>query len=157
MDQFYFHTEKITIGYDDKPLIEDISIGVKKGEIVTMIGPNGAGKSTLLKSIIRELKLLGGASFLEEKDLSEVSEKELAKKLSILMTERIKPELMTCFDVVATGRYPYTNSLGLLKKEDEKIIGEALAMVNGEELANKDFNCISDGQKQRILLARCIA
>lgn len=156
-ETYYFHTEKMVIGYNKKPLMEPITIGVEQGEIVTIIGPNGAGKSTFLKSIIGQLELIDGVAILEGTDMKSLKENEVAKKLSILMTERVKPELMTCFDVVAMGRYPYTGRFGLLTNEDRQIVSDALQMVDGLALANCDFNEISDGQKQRILLARCIA
>ena len=76
--------------------------------------------------------------------------------MAVVLTDRMKPELMTCYEVVATGRYPYTGRLGILTKEDEKKVEEAMAAVHAVELGNRDFNEISDGQKQRILLARAI-
>ena len=85
-----------------------------------------------------------------------MEDRELAQKLSIVTTERINPELMTCWDVVSTGRYPYTGRLGLLSQEDRQIVMESLARVHGEELAKQPFSCISDGQRQRVLLARAL-
>ena len=72
------------------------------------------------------------------------------------MTERMKPELMTCHDIVATGRYPYTGKLGILSREDEQKVDEAMEAVHAQELGDRDFNAISDGQRQRVLLARAI-
>ena len=85
-----------------------------------------------------------------------MEDRELAQKLSIVTTERINPELMTCWDIVSTGRYPYTGRLGLLSQEDRQIVMESLARVHGEELAKQPFSCISDGQRQRVLLARAL-
>lgn len=153
---FYVYTDGLTVGYDGVPLISDIRIGVRRGEILTLIGPNGSGKSTILKSIIRQLALLAGTVVLGGQDIGTVPERELAKKMSILMTERIRTEYMTCRDVVATGRYPYTGKLGLLSEHDHAVVDEAVRLVHAEAFAETDFSRVSDGQRQRILLARAI-
>ena len=156
MNEYYFHLDHLTVGYDKKPLIKDICIGIEKGEIVTLIGPNGSGKSTILKSITRRLKLVGGNVEFDGKNLHELSFRELATKMAVVLTERMKPELMTCHDIVATGRYPYTGRLGMLTREDEEKVEKAMRAVHAEELGGRDFNAISDGQRQRVLLARAI-
>jgi iron complex transport system ATP-binding protein len=156
MSDLIFRTKGLTVGYNGKPLIRDIEIEVKAGEILTLIGPNGSGKSTILKSVTRQLKILGGAVYIGEKDLMQISLKELAKQMSVVLTERMKPELMTCRDIVATGRHPYTGNLGLLSEEDEQIVDESMESVHVLDLQNRDFNAISDGQRQRVLLARAI-
>lgn len=156
MQEYYLSTKKMTVGYEGKPLIRDIDIRIKKGEILTLIGPNGAGKSTILKSIAGQLGLLGGAVYLDEKSLAGMKREELAKEMSVVFTQKIKSELMTCEDVVATGRYPYTGRFGILSKEDWKVVREAMDLVHVTDLAGEDFNKISDGQKQRVMLARAI-
>lgn len=156
MKKDYIYTENMTVGYGKTPLIRQIHLHVKQGEIVTLIGPNGAGKSTILKSIIKQLDLLEGAVYLDGTCMKKMSERETAKKMSVMMTERVCPELMTCEDVVAAGRYPYTGPLGILTSRDREKIQEAISLVHGEDLALKDFSEISDGQRQRILLARAI-
>lgn len=156
MNEYYFHLDHLTVGYDKKPLIKDICIGIEKGEIVTLIGPNGSGKSTILKSITRQLKLVGGNVEFDGKNLHELSFRELSTKMAVVLTERMKPELMTCHDIVATGRYPYTGRLGMLTREDEEKVEKAMRAVHAEELGGRDFNAISDGQRQRVLLARAI-
>ena len=95
MEEYFIQTEQLTVGYDGKPLIKDIEIRLKKGEILTLIGPNGAGKSTILKSMTRQLKLVGGAVYLDGEMMSRMSGKDVAKRLAVVMTERIRPELMT--------------------------------------------------------------
>ena len=156
MADFYFQTSQLTVGYDGKPLIRDITIDIAKGEIVTLIGPNGAGKSTILKSITRQLKAIGGTVVLDGRNLASLSYKSLATRMAVVLTERMRPELMTCRDIVATGRYPYTGRLGLLTKQDEEKVSAAMEAVHALELSHRDFNTISDGQRQRILLARAI-
>lgn len=152
----YLYTERMAVGYGKTVLIDDVSIRVARGEIVTLIGRNGAGKSTILKSIIRQLALMGGRVVLDGSDLAALDMQQTAKKMSVLMTERIHPEMMSCFDVAAMGRYPYTGRFGALSGEDKKKVREALSLVHAWELAETDFSCISDGQRQRVLLARAI-
>lgn len=123
MEENYILTENMTVGYGGIPLIRQIGIHVRPGEIVTLIGPNGAGKSTILRSVIRQLGLLEGAVYLDGTPMQQMGEREIAKRMSILMTERIHPELMTCEDVVSTGRYPYTGRMGILTAEDRKRSG----------------------------------
>ena len=152
----YFRMDKLSVGYNGKAIIRDICVDIKKGEIVTLIGPNGAGKSTILKSITRQLSLIKGKVFFDEENLHGMSYRDLSKKMAVVLTERLKTELLTCYDIVASGRYPYTGKLGLLTPEDERMIDEAIAAVNATELGPRDFNAISDGQRQRILMARAI-
>ena len=155
-DNYFFHTEKLTVGYNGVPLIQDIEIGLKKGEILTLIGPNGAGKTTIIRSMIQQLKPVAGVVYLEQKPMKDISGHELSKRLSVVLTERIRPEMMTCREVVATGRYPYTGRFGILGEEDNKIVDEAMELVDITFLKDRDFLKTSDGQKQRVMLARAI-
>lgn len=156
MDNYFFYTQKLCVGYNNKILIEDIKIELPKGEILTLIGSNGAGKSTILKSIAGQLKTISGAVYLEHENLTKMSSELIAKKMSVVFTERIKTELMTCKDVVATGRYPYTGRFGILSQKDWEIVEETMELVHVTELAACDFREISDGQRQRVMLARAI-
>lgn len=156
MEKFYFYTEGLTVGYHGVPLIKNIEIRLKKGEILTLIGPNGAGKTTILKSIIRQLAPVGGTVWLDGSEMASLTGKELSTKMSVVLTERVRPELMTCEDVVATGRYPYTGKFGVLSEDDHRIVREAMELVHISELADRDFSKTSDGQKQRVMLARAI-
>jgi len=156
MKSYFFYTDQLTVGYDGKPLIKEINIQLNKGEILTLIGPNGAGKSTILKSITRQLSLIGGTVYLEQEPMSRMTNKEVSRKLAVVLTERMRPELMTCEDVVSTGRYPYTGTLGILSAEDKEKVKNAMEMVHAWDLKDRDFTAISDGQRQRILLARAI-
>lgn len=156
MENYYFKMDHLSVGYNKKALIHDICIGIKKGEIVTLIGPNGSGKSTILKSITRQLQIIGGKVYFDDQNLTSFSFRDLSTRMAVVLTERMKPELMTCHDIVATGRYPYTGRLGLLTREDEEKVEEAMRAVHAQELGGRDFNNISDGQRQRVLLARAI-
>ena len=156
MTEYYIKMKDLAVGYQGNALISDINLKIKKGEIVTLIGPNGAGKSTILKSITRQLKLIGGEVYIDSEEIRKLSYKEMAVKAAVMLTERMKPELMTCHDIVATGRYPYTGRLGILSREDERKVDEALEAVHAQELGIRNFQEISDGQRQRVLLARAI-
>lgn len=156
MAEQYINMDNLAVGYNGKALIHDICIGIEKGEIVTLIGPNGAGKSTILKSITRQLKIISGNVKIADADLSKLSFRDLSTKMAVVLTDRMKPELMTCHDIVATGRYPYTGKLGILSRKDEQKVDEAMEAVHAQELGDRDFNAISDGQRQRVLLARAI-
>ena len=153
----HLQMEHVSVGYDGKALVKDIDISIEKGEIVSLIGPNGSGKSTILKSIVRQLALVAGTVELSGEDFSRMKESEAATRMAVVLTDRIKAELMTCYDIVATGRYPYTGRFGRLTAEDEEKVEEAIRLVHAEEIGTRSFNAISDGQKQRILLARAIA
>ena len=121
MGEYFVHSEQMTVGYDGKPLIRDIEIRLNRGEILTLIGPNGAGKSTILKSLTRQLKLVGGTVYLDQKLMSQMSGKEVAQKLAVVTK-----------------------------------VHKAMEMVHALDFKDRDFTEISDGQRQRILLARAI-
>ena len=150
------HTDGLSVGYHGKELIKEIGISLKMGEIVTLIGPNGAGKSTILKTIAKQLQEICGSVYVENTRLCELPEKELAKKMSIVFTERITPELMTVADVVAMGRYPYTGGLGILTPKDEAVVAQCMEQIRISPLKERNFMSLSDGQKQRVLLAKAL-
>lgn len=149
-------TDHLTVGYGDKTVAEEISLRAEAGQILTLIGPNGAGKSTLLKTLTRQLSPLSGAVYLSGKDLNSYAFRELAQVSAAVLTEKPRPELMRCEDVVAAGRYPYTGHMGRLSEQDRRIVQETMALVGVTNIASEDFERISDGQRQRILLARAI-
>ena len=157
MKTIYFKTEDLTVGYQGVPLIGGIEIPLEKGEILTLIGPNGAGKSTILKTITGQLAPLGGSVFVDGRKFLETDRRERAKQMGIVLTDRIRTEYMTCYDVVALGRYPYTGSFGVLSEKDHKIVQHVMEQVRVTELAEQDFARISDGQRQRVMLARALA
>ena len=149
-------TESVSVGYGGKVLIGEVAIEAAPGEIVTLIGPNGAGKSTILKSIAGQLALIGGTVYLDGRDMARESRGEIARKMAALFTDRVKPELMTCFEVAAAGRYPYTGRMGFLSAEDKRIVREILELTGGADIAEEPFGAVSDGQRQRVLLARAL-
>ncbi len=153
---YEFTARGLSVGYDGQALIRDIDVELGRGEILTLIGPNGSGKSTILKTITRQLASISGAVYIGRDDLGRMSYRDVSRRMSVMLTERIAPELMTCFDVVASGRYPYTNRFGQLTPHDREVTLESLARVRALELKDRDFNRLSDGQRQRVLLARAI-
>ena len=156
MSGYYFSTKDLAVGYSGKALIKDINVSLNKGDILSLIGPNGAGKSTILKSITKHLSVIGGDTYIADASVNSMDYNTLAKQLAVVLTDRIKGELMTCYDVVSTGRYPYTGRLGILTEKDKLKVADALAKVHAEDLALRDYTAISDGQRQRVLLARAI-
>ena len=153
---FFCETKGLAIGYGKPPLAEAIAVGVPRGKILTLIGPNGAGKSTLLKTLAGQLAPVGGTVLLDGQDLTSYTGNARAQKLALMLPHTRRTELTTCFEFAAAGRIPYTGRLGILSDADRQQVHAALELVGAEHLADRDFNCISDGQRQRILLARAI-
>lgn len=149
--------KKCSCGYENKTVISDVSFSVDKGEIVTLIGPNGCGKTTLIKTVSTLINNMSGEVLLDGKNVFSMKENERAKCMALLLTDKGAGEGNTCFEVVSMGRYPYTGKFGLLSKEDKEICYEAMRLCDVGDLAERYFTQISDGQRQRILLARAIA
>ena len=139
----------------------DLSFSLNAGEMVCMLGPNGCGKSTLLRTLAGLQPALSGAFNLQ----SSISNLQSSKSIALVLTERLSMDNTTVHDVVAMGRYPYTSFLGGLTDEDEAIIEEALRQVGftgiqgyrDTDIAQSFFNAHSDGEKQRILIAKALA
>ena len=155
-EHFLCGAQGLAIGYGKIPLLSDISLGVQPGQILTLIGPNGAGKSTLLRTLAGQLAPMGGTVLLEGRSLAGYTGTQRAQKLALMAPHSRRMELTTCFDFVSAGRYPYTGRLGILSAEDRQQVHRALELVGAAQLADRDFNRISDGQRQRILLARAL-
>ncbi len=146
----------VSAGYGKNIIVGNVNVLVKPGEILSLIGPNGGGKSTLLKSISGQLDLVAGSVYLGKNSLKDISSKELAKEMSIVTTDKVKPQHMTCRDVVMAGRIPFTAGFGLFREEDRKAADRAIELLKIEKFAGKQFSDLSDGQKQRTLIARAI-
>ena len=151
----YCETQALAVGYGT-PLLRDITLQAERGKILALIGPNGAGKSTLLKTLAGQLAAQGGTVLLDGQDLTAYTPNARARKLALMLPHTARTELTTCFEVAAAGRYPYTGRLGILSDADRQQVREALRLVRAEELADRDFTKISDGQRQRVLLARAV-
>ena len=154
--KYSVETNALAIGYGKTALARDIALGAAKGQVLALIGPNGAGKSTLLKTLAGQLAPLGGAVLLDGQELARIPGNARAQKLALMLPHTRRTELTTCFEMASAGRYPYTGRLGVLSAEDKRQVHAALALVGAEALAGRDFNRISDGQRQRILLARAL-
>ena len=150
------NTSGLDTGYDKKVVVSGAEIEIRRGEIVTLIGPNGAGKSTVLKTIAGQLEPLGGTIYIYEKERGTYTQNDIARMQSVMLTERMSSEKMTCEEVVSLGRYPYTGRLGILSAEDKRIVRETMDLVHVSEIKDRDYHEISDGQRQRVLLARAI-
>ena len=152
----YVQVEDLAVGYDGRVLLDGLGFQLARGDILTLIGPNGAGKSTILKPLPRQLRRLGGAVVLDGQEINTWSPKELARQLAVVLTDRPRPELLTCRELVALGRYPYTNLLDRHTAQDTAAVASALALVQAQDLADLPFATLSDGQRQRVLLARAL-
>lgn len=144
-------------GYGKKKILDHISFRLAAGEIMAMIGPNGAGKSTLLRTAAGFLSPISGSLYLQGSDISSMKPDQIARVLSVVTTERPDPEWMTVYEMTATGRYPYTGRMGILSPRDRQIVEEAMELLSVSALADTYFSSLSDGQKQRVMLARSIA
>ncbi|WP_255566934.1 ABC transporter ATP-binding protein [Flavobacterium litorale] len=152
---------KISIGYTNKQsatvIGKNVTVTLQQGRFVALIGANGIGKSTLLRTLTGIQPLLKGEILLNDKNITRFSSKELAQNLSIVLTEGLPPSNLSVYELVALGRQPYTNWLGTLAPEDIEKVNEALALTQLKHLADKKHYEISDGQLQRVLIARALA
>ena len=150
-------TKDLHIGYKDKAILPPINVSLEEGSLIALIGPNGAGKSTLFKTLTAHIKAISGSVELMGKELSEYSAKEKAMLIGLVLTERPDDMFLKVYDVVASGRCPYTNFFGKIEKEDENIIQESLDIVGINKLKNRYFNTLSGGEKQKVMIAKTLA
>ena len=160
MSNVSISTNNLTIGYEHKVVQRDLSFSLKMGEMVCMLGKNGCGKSTLLRTLAGLQPVVGGEfSFRIPDTRYPISDN--TSNIALVLTERLSLDNTTVHDVVAMGRYPYTSFLGGLSAEDEQIIAKALKDVGLVDtrypISETPFNAHSDGEKQRILIAKAIA
>ena len=150
-------TKDLHIGYKDKAILPPINVSLEEESLIALIGPNGAGKSTLFKTLTAHIKAIGGSVELMGKELSEYSAKEKAMLIGLVLTERPDDMFLKVYDVVASGRCPYTNFFGKIEREDENIIQESLDIVGINQLKDRYFNTLSDGEKQKVMIAKTLA
>ncbi|MDB5280931.1 MAG: ATP-binding component [Bacteroidota bacterium] len=149
--------ENIYIGYEaDKPVFTIPDFSALPGDMVALLGVNGIGKSTLLRTIAGLQKKLSGNLLLDDRDIQSLTPVERAKLISVVLTERIFIDNITVRDFIALGRSPYTDWLGRLSDEDEKEIEKVISVMKIEKLQNRMFNQLSDGEKQKALIARAL-
>lgn len=154
--------EALRIGYHDvaaskRAIYPPFSIQAAKSELIALIGRNGIGKSTLLRSLAGLQKPIEGSISLLDKPLSAYSRKELASLVSFVSAEPVRVVNLTVFDLVALGRFPYTGLFGGLSKVDEELVYEALAMVGLTDFTHRTIDRLSDGERQRAMIARSLA
>ncbi|CAL2095407.1 iron complex transport system ATP-binding protein [Tenacibaculum sp. 190524A02b] len=155
------HTNNLSIGYQIKKqqhvIASNINLAVKKGSFVALLGKNGIGKSTLLRTLSKVQKPLNGEVFINQKNINSYSYQELATSLSLVLTERLPLSQLTVFELVALGRQPYTNWIDKLTPNHLKKILWAIDQTEIDHLKDKKFYELSDGQLQRVLIARALA
>lgn len=154
-------TDNLTIGYQQKKktkvIASNINISIEKGSFVALLGKNGIGKSTLLRTLSKVQEPLEGTININKKNISEYTNQELATKLGLVLTERLPISQLTVFELIALGRQPYTNWIDTLSKKDVEKVNEAISLTEIEHLKNNRFHELSDGQLQRVLIARALA
>lgn len=154
-------TENLSVGYRTKKqqtvVVSDINIAIEKGKFIALLGKNGIGKSTLLRTISKVQKPLKGNVFINQKNINAYSHLELATSLSLVLTERLPESQLSVFELVALGRQPYTNWIDTLSEQDIKKVDWAIEQTQIEHLKKKRFYELSDGQLQRVLIARALA
>jgi iron complex transport system ATP-binding protein len=154
-------TSNLSVGYSSKKEIKTIAthinLNLKKGELIALIGANGIGKSTLLRTLIGIQPPLSGNIILNGININEYDSISFAQNLSIVLTEKLPPSNLTVFEIIALGRQPYTNWIGNLTDDDYSKIKTAVQLTNIEHLIEKKHYEISDGQLQKVLIARALA
>ncbi|AWH78628.1 ABC transporter ATP-binding protein [Clostridioides difficile] len=149
-------TNNLSVGYNNKVVISNINVEVKNGEILCLLGSNGAGKTTLLRSLSKLISPIKGEIYLNGVNINCISRKALSKKMALVLTNRLLGDLMTVQDIVNIGRYPYTGFFGNLSKKDLIMVDEALESVDALHLKKRYFDELSDGEKQKVLVARAL-
>lgn len=149
--------ENITTGYGDRTLLDGVSMRMSAGEVTALIGRNGAGKSTLLRAMGGLERLSGGEILLGGREVSRMTPQQMARTVAFVTTERVRVPNLRCRDVVALGRAPYTNWLGRMQREDAEIVEQSLATVGMGDCADRTMESMSDGECQRVMIARALA
>jgi iron complex transport system ATP-binding protein len=154
-------TKDLSIGYKTKKseqlIAENLNLNLQSGKLFALIGGNGVGKSTLLKTLTGIQKPIAGTILLNERNIGEYDSLTLAQNLSLVLTEKLPPSNLTVYELVALGRQPYTNWIGKLSSSDVEKINEAIELTEISHLIEKKYYQISDGQLQKVLVARALA
>jgi iron complex transport system ATP-binding protein len=150
-------TDNLSVGYDARTVVGDIDIKAYSGQIICLIGPNGSGKSTILRTLSGMLAPVHGAVYIGKTAMDRITRTELARYMSVVLTDRLNLQMTSAFDVAAMGRTPHTGFFGQLTANDVRIVDECLQTVGAAELAERDYMSLSDGEKQKVLIARALA
>lgn len=149
--------QSLSLGYGSRILIDSLSATVKSGELTALVGRNGTGKSTLLRAITGLGERKGGDILLGDKSIDSLSTAELATMVAFVTTDKVRIANLRCRDVVALGRAPYTNWIGRMQEQDEEIVIRSMELVGMNDYADKTMDRMSDGECQRIMIARALA
>ncbi len=150
-------TQNLQIGYQQPLLHTPLSLSLQPQQLTMLIGINGAGKSTLLRTLAGLHLPLAGAVFLDQKDLASYPRHQIAEKMSLVLTEKNISPLLTVQEMVQLGRIPHTNWWGKLTEKDQRVIDNALQITQLEPLKNRTLGSLSDGQRQKVHIARALA
>jgi iron complex transport system ATP-binding protein len=149
--------QRLSVGYPRRTVLDTLNTELLVGELVCLIGPNGAGKSTLLRTLAGMQPPLSGRALLRGDEVHKLDARERAKRLSVVLTDRLTVEEMTAYALVSLGRYPHTDWSGKLSAHDDQVIRWALAAVGAAAFAERDIHELSDGERQKVLIARALA
>ena len=153
---YVIQTNALDVGYDKKKVVGNIDIQALRGQMLCLLGPNGAGKSTILRTLTGLLAPCDGTVYIKQEEIGTIKKDDLAKKLAVVLTEQVDLGLLTVFEIASMGRYPYTGLNGKLTAHDKTVVVDALNSVNALSLSERYFNELSDGEKQKVLIARAL-
>lgn len=149
---------QLSVGYSSShPVISDINLELKSGQLACLIGENGIGKSTLLKTLTGFLPKLNGSLLLDNRDIESFSQRELARQVSIVLTQKPDVQNLTIEEIIGLGRSPYTGFFGRLRAEDRKVVDDAIATMGIEKLRGRMIQTLSDGERQKVMIAKALA
>lgn len=162
MSQPILTTEALEIGYAKRgqtavSIASDLALVLQPGELVCLLGPNGVGKSTLMRTLAGMQRPLAGTVWLDDQDLHQLPAQQLARQISVVLTERIDVGILSAYALVGLGRTPYTDWSGKLSQHDEQVVRWAITAVGAETLAHRPVNELSDGERQKVMIARALA
>ena len=149
---------QLSVGYSlSHPVISDINLELRSGQLACLIGENGIGKSTLLKTLTGFLPKLKGSLLLGNRDIESFSQRELARQVSIVLTQKPDVQNLTIEEIIGLGRSPYTGFFGRLRAEDRKVVNDAIATMGIEKLRGRMIQTLSDGERQKVMIAKALA
>nr|WP_314698503.1 ABC transporter ATP-binding protein [uncultured Prevotella sp.] len=149
---------QLSVGYSSShPVISDISVELHSGQLACLIGENGIGKSTLLKTLTGFLPKLKGRLLLDNRDIESFSQQELARQVSIVLTQKPDVQNLTIEEIIGLGRSPYTGFFGRLRAEDRLVVDDAIAAMGIEKLRGRMIQTLSDGERQKVMIAKALA
>ena len=149
---------QLSVGYSlSHPVISDINLELRSGQLACLIGENGIGKSTLLKTLTGFLPKLNGSLLLDNRDIESFSQRELARQVSIVLTQKPDVQNLTIEEIIGLGRSPYTGFFGRLRVEDRKVVDDAIATMGIEKLRGRMIQTLSDGERQKVMIAKALA